>query len=88
MEPTRRQVVQLLAALGLSRSAFAQQSKRAIGTDDLKGALAIQGRALPADDIEVIRRALQLSLDRFQRVRDLEIDDAVAPAVIFVPRSQ
>ena len=87
MEPTRRQVVQLLAAVGLSRTAFAQQSKRAIGTDDLKGALTIQGRALP-DDIEVIRRALQLSLDRFQRVRDLEIDDAVAPAVIFVPRSQ
>jgi hypothetical protein len=88
MEPTRRQVVQLLAALGLSRPAFAQQPKRAIGTDDLKGALAIQGRPLPADDIEVIRRALQLNLDRFQRVRDLEIDDAVAPAVIFVPRSQ
>lgn len=88
MEPTRRQVVQMLAALGLSRTALAQQSKRAIGPDDLKGALAIQGRALPDDDIEVIRLALQWSLDRFQAVRDLDIDDAVAPAVMFVPRSE
>jgi hypothetical protein len=88
MEPTRRQVVQMLAALGLSPTALAQQSKRAIVPDDLKGALAIQGRALPDDDIEVIRLALQWSLDRFQGVRDLEIDDAVAPAVIFVPRSE
>ena len=88
MEPTRRQVVQMLAALGLSRTALAQQSKRPIGADDLRGALAIQGRALPDDDIEVIRLALQWSLDRFQAVRDLDIDDAVAPAVMFVPRSE
>jgi hypothetical protein len=89
MEPTRRQVVHMLAALGLSRRALAAaQSKTAIGPDDLRGALAIQGRVLPDDEIEVIRLALQWSLDKFQRVRDLEIEDQVVPAVMFEPRSE
>jgi hypothetical protein len=88
MEPTRREVVQMLVALGVAPTALAQPSIGAIGAGDVKGALAIQGRPLADDDVEVVRRALQWSLDRFQPVRDLEIDDAVVPAVTFVPRSR
>ena len=86
MEPTRREIVQMLVALGVIPTALAQSSVSSIGADAVKGALAIQGRLLADDDLEIGRRALQWNLDRFQPVRDLEIDDAVAPAVTFVPR--
>ena len=88
MESTRREVVQMLVALGVSPAALPQGSKLTIGTSDLKGALTIQGRPLSDDDVEVVRRALQWSLDRFQPVRDLDVGDAVAPAVMFVPGSR
>jgi hypothetical protein len=88
MEPTRRQIVQLLVALGVSPAALPQDSRLRIGTSDVKGALTIQGRPLSDDDVEVVRRALQWNLDRFQPVRDLAVGDGVAPAVAFAPRSR
>ena len=87
MEPTRREIVQMLVALGVIPTALAQSAMSRIGVGDVKGALVIQGRPLTEDDVEVVRRALQWSLDRFQPVRNLEVGDAVAPAVMFVPRS-
>jgi hypothetical protein len=90
MEPTRRQVVQMLAALGLTGTAIAElaaQARQALGSSDVKGALALQGREMADDDLEVIRRALQRSLDQFEGVRNVEIDDSVAPATIFNPRT-
>ena len=86
MEPTRRQIVQLLLALGVSPAALPQDSKLTISTSDVKGALTIQGRTLSDDDVEAIRRALLWNLDRFQPVRELDVNDAVAPAVAFAPR--
>jgi hypothetical protein len=79
----------MLAALGLSGTAITElagQARQALASTDLKGALAVQGREMPDDDVEVIRRALQKSLDQFQGVRAFEMDDAVAPPVIFSPR--
>jgi hypothetical protein len=80
----------MLAALGLSAAAItelAAQARRVLAASDLKGALAIQGREMAEDDIEVLRRALQRNVDQFQGVRKFELDDAVVPAVIFRPRS-
>ena len=87
MEPTRREILQMLVALGVIPTALAQSAMSSIRAGDVRGALVIQGQPLADDDVEVVRRALQWSLDRFKPVRDLEIDDAVAPAVMFVPRS-
>jgi hypothetical protein len=79
----------MLAGLGLTVGAIsdlAAQARQSLASTDLKGALAIQGRAMAEDDIEVIRRALQRSLDQFRGVRAFDIDDAVTPAFIFRPR--
>jgi hypothetical protein len=77
----------MLALLGLIPATTGQQSAL-VSADAVKSVLAIQGRSLPDEEVEMIRRALQWNLDRFQRVRALELDDAVAPAVMFVPRSR
>jgi hypothetical protein len=76
----------MLAMFGLIPATTGQQSALAVSADAVKSVLAIQGRSLPDEEVEMIRRALQWNLDRFQRVRALELDDAVAPAVMFVPR--
>jgi hypothetical protein len=86
MEPTRREIVQLLVALAAGGAATTEPSAQAaLSGQDLKGALAIQHRALPAKELELIQRALQRSLDEFGRVRELDIDDAVALPVVFRP---
>lgn len=87
MEPTRRQVVRMLGALGLNSAATTELMAQAPtpGVDALKCALAIQGRDLSQEQLDVIRRALQRNLEQFQAVRDLEIDDRIAPLVIFSP---
>jgi hypothetical protein len=88
MEPTRRQVVQLLVALGVSGAAatdLAAQAANTVSLEDMKGALAIQRRDLQARQMALVQRALQRSLDEFQRVRELDIDDSVALPVIFRP---
>lgn len=88
MESTRREIVQLLAALGANAGVHAwpdaQQPER-IAVDDMRAAAALYGRELPPDRIETIRRALQQALDETARVRALDLDDAVAPAVVFRP---
>lgn len=88
MEPTRRQLVQMLAALGLGAAAAetlaAQRQPMSAG--DLKGALAIQGRDMTDDEVAVVHRALQRSLDDFRRVREFEFPDDVALPTVFSPR--
>jgi len=88
MEPTRRQVVQLLVAVGVTSAATTDLSGQAPNTlsiEDMKGALAIQRRDLQAKEMALVQRALQRSLDEFQRVRELDVDDSVALPVIFRP---
>ncbi|MEO5894144.1 MAG: hypothetical protein ABIS06_00405 [Vicinamibacterales bacterium] len=88
MEPTRRQVVQLLVSLGAAGAVTTDLSGQAPNTlslEDVKGALAIQRRDLQAQEMALVQRALQRSLDEFQRVRELDINDAVALPVIFRP---
>jgi hypothetical protein len=91
MRPTRRQVVQMLGALGVIHSPIgtaAAPAQIALSAQDLKGSLAIQGRDLDASQSTPVRLALQQNLQQFQAVRDLDIADAVPPALIFRPRQR
>jgi hypothetical protein len=89
MQPTRREVIQLLASLGFTAPAIADlvaQARHVLTAEELKHASAVLDRDLADDQVDVIRRALQRHLDQFQIVRDLEIDDGVEPALIFAAR--
>lgn len=49
--------------------------------------LGVTGAAMrPDEQVETVRRALEQSLSEIERVRSLEIDDAVGLAVVFRPR--
>ena len=91
MEPTRRQLVQMLAAVSLGGAAVADlaaQAGQKFTPADMNGALALQGREIPAGEVEVIRRALQQSLDDFERVRSFDVDDAFGLPVVFSPANR
>ena len=91
MEPTRRQLVQMLAAMSLGAGAVADlpaQAGQKLTLADLNGALALQGREMPEAEKAVVRRALQQSLDDFQRVRDFDVDDAFGLPVVFSPANR
>lgn len=83
---TRRRLLQVLAALGitgpLALDLVAQAGR--ISKDILRDAAAIRGETFSDERLEVIEKALQRNLDQFQVVRDLEIDDRVEPAALFV----
>jgi hypothetical protein len=87
MQPTRREIVWMLTAVGVSRGTQigAQQRREPLTTGELAGALAIAGRELPPARIDVVRRALQQSLADFERVRSLDLDDHVGLPVVFRP---
>ena len=79
----------MLAALGLGSAAITElavQARQALSASDIKGALALQGREMPDDEIDLIRLALQRNLEQFQRIRDFEMSDDVALPVVFSPR--
>ena len=77
----------MLAALGMGSAAITELTAqgRALTASDIEGALAIQRRDIPDDEVALIRRALQRSLDDFQRVRELEIGDDVSLPIVFSP---
>lgn len=86
---TRRQMLQLLAALGITGPAaleIAAQSKKQITPEVLKTANALIDQDFDDERLKVITTALQRNLDQFQIVRDLEIDDTVEPAPIFMAK--
>jgi hypothetical protein len=87
---SRRHMLRLLAALGITGPAAvqlsAQQARRPISPEALKAASAIIEHDLAEDRLEVAAEALERDLDQFRPVRELEIDDLVEPSTIFVPR--
>jgi hypothetical protein len=88
MDPSRRQIVQLLAGLGVTAGSLEPvdaQMRARLTTGDLKGAQAVQDTALPDDQVEIVRRALQQALDEFAPVRALDLDDAVGLPIVFRP---
>lgn len=87
-EVTRRQLLQALAALGVTGPLALEliaQSRTRISTEILKNAAAIRGEEFTDERLDTIQKALQRNLDQFQIVRDLEIDDRVEPAGVFTP---
>ena len=86
MSPSRRDALQLLAALGVSGAAGVHASPQ--NPAALTGCASELGAPpLPPDQLEIARRALRRNLDAFDAVRRLEIDDAVVPAVTFAARA-
>ena len=86
MNATRREVVRLLTVLGISGGSLdglAAQVREKLTSQDLKGALALHDSALSDEQLEIVLRALQQSLDDFARVRALDVDDTIGLPVIF-----
>lgn len=86
---TRRQLLQVLAAMGITGPAALQvvaQAKKKVSPETLKTAAALIDQDFSDERLQVISPALQRNLDQFQIVRDLEIDDSVEPAPIFMAR--
>lgn len=85
---SRRRLLTALAAAGITGPAAVQlvsQSRRQVTADILRNANALIDQDLKDDRLDVIRTALQRNLDQFQLVRDLDIDDAIEPALTFDP---
>jgi hypothetical protein len=85
----RRQVLQLLAAVGITGPAAVDllaQARGSISVETLRQASAIRGETFTDERLAVIDTALRRNLDQFQIVRDLDIDDLVEPAPVFDPR--
>ena len=84
---SRRRALQLFALFGasgpLARRVFAQAPPE-ITPEVLRTASALIDQELDAGRLEVVAPALQRNLDQFQIVRELEIDDRVEPAAVFM----
>lgn len=84
---TRRHVLQILTALGLSAplaAEIAAQSAPVVSEEALRSAATLLDGHFDQPRLAVARAALQRNLDQFQAVRDLEIPDAVEPPTIFM----
>jgi hypothetical protein len=84
---TRRHMLQILAALGVSAPVAAQiaaQSAPVVSEEALRSAATLLDGHFDQPRLAVARAALQRNLDQFQAVRDLEIPDAVEPPTIFM----
>lgn len=88
---SRRQMLRLLAALGITGPAaleIAAQARKKISPEVLGTATALLDQDFDEERLKVITAALQRNLDQFQIVRDLEIDDLVEPAPIFMAKGR
>ena len=88
VNPSRRALLQLLAAAGITGPAalrLAGQARGQLSVETLKAAETLLDQSFDDERLKVIRAALQRNLDQFQLVRDLDIDDAIEPAPVFDP---
>ncbi len=88
---SRRKILQLLAAFGITGPAALElvaQSRKKLSPEILKSANVLVDQDFTDERIQVITAALQRNLDQFQIVRDLEIDDLIEPAPIFMARGR
>jgi|SRR5687767_4556016 hypothetical protein len=86
---TRRRVLQVLAAAGITGPAaldLLAQTRTKISADMLKQASPLIGGVQLSDErLKVAETALQRNLEQFQIVRDFVVPDSVEPAPIFIP---
>ncbi|MBI4472299.1 MAG: hypothetical protein HY646_06500 [Acidobacteria bacterium] len=88
---TRREALAFLAALGITGPAAKQvlaQARKQVSIDTLRTANAIIDHDFTEERLQVIATAFQRNLDQFQMFRDLEIDDSIEPAPIFLARGR
>ncbi|MDE3155625.1 MAG: hypothetical protein KGN76_11015 [Acidobacteriota bacterium] len=88
---SRRRLLQMLAALGIAGPAAAQlgaQVHAQLSVETLRSADAIIDQHFGADRLPIIEKALQRNLEQFQAVRDLQIDDLIEPAPIFLAKGR
>jgi hypothetical protein len=88
---SRRKILRLLAAFGITGPAALElvaQSRKKLSPEVLKSANALVDQDFSDERIQVITAALQRNLDQFQIVRDLEIDDLIEPAPVFMARGR
>ena len=71
------------AALGL-----AAQVERRISPEMLRDATALLDQDFDDERLRIVTPALQSNLDQFEIIRDLEIDDLVEPATLFLARGK
>ncbi|MGE0041408.1 MAG: hypothetical protein AB7H88_02775 [Vicinamibacterales bacterium] len=86
---SRRHVMQILAALGITgplAACVAEQAQPGVSPATLKTAAALLGGTFDEPRLEVASKALDRNLAAFEVVRELEIDDAIEPPTIFVAR--
>jgi hypothetical protein len=86
---TRRQMIKLLGAFGITGAAalqLAAQSRKTISPDIVKTAMAIIDQDFDDEQVSIITTALQRRLDEMQLLRDLELDEMLAPATIFMAK--
>jgi Asp-tRNA(Asn)/Glu-tRNA(Gln) amidotransferase A subunit family amidase len=89
--PSRRQILQVLGALGIGSLAFqralAAQAQQAAGvtSEMILQAEWIAGLSLSDEDRKTTAQALQRLLKDFQILRDIKLDNSVAPALGFIP---
>lgn len=88
---SRRRLLQMLAAIGITGPAAVQlagQARTTLTVENVRNADALLNQSFSDDRYPVIERALQRNLDQFQAVRDLKIDDLIEPAPIFLARGR
>lgn len=86
---SRRDVLQILTALGFSGAVAADLSAQAtpqVTDAALRSAAALLAGSFDEKRLEVSRAAVQRNLDQTQAVRELEIPDAVEPGLVFQVR--
>ena len=88
MEPTRRELIQILSALAVRGGATAtvgSQRPERLTISDLRGAHALQHQVVDSDRLDMLRRAVEQSLGEFARVRSLDVSDDVGLPTVFRP---
>ena len=84
----RRCVLHILAALGFGGPAavvLAAQARPAVNAATLREAALLLDGSFDADRMAVAERAVQRNLEQIQVVRELVLDDAIEPALVFAP---
>ena len=88
---TRREMIRVLAAFGIAGPAAIELAAKAqdrLSPETLEAATALLDQDFDEERFGVVSAALRNSLSQFQIVRDLEIDDRIEPAPIFLAKGR
>jgi hypothetical protein len=86
---SRRHILQILAALGITGTAADQLAASAaptVSSEALRGAADLLSGRFDESRLRVAQAAVQRNLDQLQAVRELELPDRIEPATVFQAR--